>query len=103
MDKEHVQKSVKDGLKVKDIIRVPCKDINSLLDEYSFEPDYLSIDIEGMDYRVLRTVDFEKHRIKVVTVERKINEEEEMDIYMEKQGYIKYKICGSNAIYRLKQ
>src|SRR5205807_3794 len=32
-------------------------------------PDYLSIDIEGLDYAVLKTLDYAKYRPKVICVE----------------------------------
>lgn len=106
MDKSHVDQSVKEGLYIKEIIDIPCKNINDLLDEYCFEPDYLSIDIEGMDYRVLRMLNFEKFKIKVIVAEQtnELNAKgESMDAYMMQQGYEVYKNCGSNVIYRLKK
>lgn len=105
MDKEHVQKSLRDGLTIKKIIEIPCKNINDMLKEQTFVPDYLSIDIEGMDYKVLRTLDFTKYKIKVIVAEKtnELNENgESMNSFMERQGYQVYRNCGSNVIYRLK-
>lgn len=105
MDKEHIKNSIRAGLSVKKIIDIPCKNINDLLSDYHWEPDYLSIDIEGMDYQVLRMIDFEKYKIKVIIAEKtnELNEKgESMDAYMERQGYTVYDNQGSNVIYYLK-
>lgn len=104
MDQAHVESSVKAGLSVKKIIDIPCMNINDLLDKHNYEPDYLSIDIEGMDYLALRMLDFKKHKIKIIVAERtsELNEKgESMDIYMKGQGYDVYRYCGSNVIYCL--
>ena len=89
MDKEHVKRSLKEGFSVRRILKIPCKNLEDLLNEYDFEPDYLSIDIEGMDYTALRTLKYEKHRIKVIIAEKtaELKEGESMDAYMERQGY----------------
>lgn len=101
MDREVVKNLVSQGLKVKKTIKLPCISINSLLEQNQFTPDYLSIDIEGMDYLVLRSVDFNKYRIKVIVAERteEIIENETMDEYMERNGYLVYKKTRANVIY----
>ena len=105
MDEQSVKRSLKEGLVIREVIEVPCMDINELLEKNHFEADYLSIDIEGMDYKALRTIDFQKYKIKVIVAERtnELNEDGEcMDIYMEHCGYEHYGSYGSNVIYRLK-
>ena len=51
-------------------IQVPVKSINSILDEYfDSPPDLLSIDVEGLDLDILKSVNFEVHRPKIICAE----------------------------------
>ena len=68
--------------KSKDII-VKTININTLLDNHKiYNIDYVSLDIEGGELSVLKTWDFNKHKVKFLTVEhgninhyqKKINE-----------------------------
>lgn len=105
MDKKYVQKCIEDGLRIKEIVEISCMNLNELLEKHGFEPDYLSIDIEGMDYRVLRTLNFDKYKIKVIVAENTSELDENgnsMDFYMDNRGYQVYEKCGSNVIYKLK-
>ncbi len=54
--------------KIASVIKVPLKRINAIIEETGL-PDFLSIDIEGLDFDVLKTLDFSKHRIKCLCVE----------------------------------
>lgn len=104
MDEQNIKCSLKEGLDIRKVIDVPCMDINELLEKNHFEADYLSIDIEGMDYKALRTIDFQKHKIRVIVAERtdELNEDgEDMDTYMKYFGYERYECYGSNVIYTL--
>lgn len=106
MDKDAVEESVKNGLKVIDTVSVPCVSINSLFEKYQMVPDFLSIDIEGMDYKSLRSIDFEKYKIKVIVAEADEEPDENgvlMNEYMEKSGYCVYKKFPSNTVYVLKE
>lgn len=102
MDREVVENLVSRGLKIKKTIKLPCISINSLLAQNQFTPDYLSIDIEGMDYVVLRGIDFNKYKIKVIVAERteEIIENETMDEYMERSGYLVFRKTCANVIYQ---
>lgn len=104
IDKESVKRAVKMGAVIRRVIQVPCICINDLIEKYRFCPDLLSIDIEGMDYKVLRSLDLDKYRIKVIIVEISNdipNASETMEVYMQKKGYCIYAKKGSNVIYRL--
>lgn len=105
MDKKEIDESLSQGLKLKEIIKVPSLSIQSLLDQYSFWPDYMSIDIEGMDYKVLRSMDFDKCKIKVIVAEwsDKVIEMETMDEFMQRMGYLVHWHKGSNVIYARRQ
>lgn len=101
MDKETANKAIEAGVKVKEVIKILCVGINEILEQYDFLPDYMSIDIEGMDYRVLRTIDFNKFHIKVIVAEvsDEVIQGENMEQYMEKCGYHIYKRTKGNVIF----
>lgn len=54
--------------------KVPCFTLESVLNKYSApnEIDYLSLDIEGAEYKALSTLDFERWSIKTLTVEHNL-------------------------------
>lgn len=56
--------------KIEKVIRIPLKTINEIIAE-NFEktPDLISIDVEGIDLEILKSLDFEKYRPKALCVE----------------------------------
>lgn len=61
-------------------------------------PDFISLDIEGMDLQVLQTIDFVKYRPKVLCVEtQNVQYKKDKTIieFMEKQGYF---VCADTCI-----
>jgi FkbM family methyltransferase len=58
------------NLYVKKIIKVAVVGINEILEKYfSAGLDFLSIDVEGLDLEILKSLDFSKYRPKIVCVE----------------------------------
>lgn len=51
-----------------DYITVECKTFESILSN-NFNIDYLSLDTEGNELKILKTIDFNKYNIKSITVE----------------------------------
>ncbi len=104
IDEESVSRALKMGAAVREVIQVPCVCINELLEKYQICPDLLTMDIEGMDYKVLRSLDLKKYKIKVIIVEIS-NEIPDvpgtMEEYMRQNGYRIHAKAGSNIIYRL--
>ena len=45
--------------------------LNNILTEYKIDEviDYMSVDVEGMEYSILKTFDFEKYHVNTITVE----------------------------------
>jgi FkbM family methyltransferase len=62
-------------------------------------PDFLSIDIEGMDFDVLQSIDFRRYPFKVVCVEIQPYSEEDIRSLMYNVGYYSIIKCGSNLIF----
>lgn len=106
LDKEYVDKAIEAGLSIKEVIKIPCFTLNSLLEKLNYEPDYMSIDIEGMDYKVIRSIDFTKHPIKVIVAElcdERNEDGETMNEFMVRSGYQIYGQYGCNVIYVKKE
>lgn len=104
IDEESVARSIEMGAIVRKVIQVPCICMNDLLEKYQPCPDLLTMDIEGLDYKVLRSVDLEKYKIKVIVVEVANdieNAPETIEEYMRKKGYCIHAKTESNVIYRL--
>lgn len=83
------------GYKVKEKIVLIPHNISDVLDEYlvqDLEIDLLSIDLEGLDFLVLRSWDWEKHKPKIIIVEIFIQNikdlyENELTQFLESLGY----------------
>jgi FkbM family methyltransferase len=70
-DKAEADKRVKSGsYSIREIVKVVLIDINNLIQE-NFEsyPTLLSIDIEGLDLPVLKSLDFKKYPIPIICAE----------------------------------
>lgn len=59
--------------------------------------DYISIDTEGNEFKILKSIDFKKHDIKVLSVENNYDDSEVRE-YMIQQGYNHTK-CDYDDIY----
>lgn len=60
----------KDSYKLNKIIKVKTININDLLEKHKlYEIDYVSLDIEGYELEVLKTWNFDKFKVKYLTVE----------------------------------
>lgn len=71
LDKNEAEYRVSQGtFKIVKIEKIKLQNINNLIAQnFSSYPDLLSIDIEGMDLAVLKTLDFNKFSIPVICVE----------------------------------
>jgi FkbM family methyltransferase len=75
-DKERAEQiSRETGHKILEVVKMPLLSINRVIAEHfgGTAPDYISIDIEGLDYAVLRTLDYGKYRPKVICAETLIS------------------------------
>jgi FkbM family methyltransferase len=68
--KEEAYKRNEGRYKIKEIVKVRMVSINRIIEEnFKVVPDFLSIDIEGLDLSVLKTLDFERFPIPVICAE----------------------------------
>lgn len=70
-DKTEVEKRQASGIfKVVSVLKVPLLSINSIIENnFATYPDFLSIDIEGLDLNVLKSLDYDRFPIPVICVE----------------------------------
>lgn len=98
-----------DGIKrpVKEVVKMPLLGINYVISEYFTEcPDFISIDVEGWDLQILRTLDFERYNPAVFCVETlayqpdgSTYKAEEVYDFLNSQGYFPYKETHANTIF----
>lgn len=86
-----------DNLSIVRTFPVEVKTVAEVIENYAHGvfPDFLSIDIEGLDEMVLRSIDFKKGKPKVICVEtisysptRNGVKNHELIAYLENQGYL---------------
>jgi FkbM family methyltransferase len=81
-------------------IKVSCRTLTNLLDEYNFpeEIDIVSIDTENTELDVLKGIDFNKYKIKVFVIENNYDEPY-CEEYLTSYGYKKIKKISVNEFY----
>ena len=72
-------------------IKVPVKKLQTILDENNiFDIDFCSLDTEGSEFNIIKSIDFEKTNIKVFIIENNYKETYIQD-YLETKDYQLYK------------
>lgn len=69
--KQRADEVIAEGHHLKQILNLPLIHINEILDRYfsSKELDILSIDVEGLDLEIIKSINFNKYRPKIICVE----------------------------------
>ncbi len=59
------------GARIREVIKVKTRSLTSVIAEYAggVFPDFLSLDVEGLDMDILRSIDYSKSAPKVICVE----------------------------------
>jgi FkbM family methyltransferase len=73
-DKDEAEKVVRDSggkVALREVVKMPLVPVNEVIAEHfgGKAPDFLSIDVEGLDYPILQTLDFAKYRPKMICAE----------------------------------
>lgn len=72
-----------------EIVRVKTELLNNLLEKHQLNQiDFCTIDTEGGEYDILKTIDFDKYNIKIILVENNYNDKEVFK-FLSKKGYKK--------------
>lgn len=73
--------------------------IDSILNQYTISTiDYLSIDVEGFELDILRTINFDKYNVRIMTIE---NDQRDNHIisFLESKGYKSLCFSGPDEIF----
>ncbi|MCE3259892.1 MAG: SAM-dependent methyltransferase [Bacteroidetes bacterium] len=97
-----------EGKHIKEVVKIPLMNINTIV-EQKFNgkaPNFVSIDVEGMDMVIVKSFDFEKYRpevfcIETITYTENNTEEKLNDIieYVLARGYFLYADTYINSIF----
>jgi FkbM family methyltransferase len=109
-DKAHAEKFVREkGYKIERIIKIPLVNLNRVMAEHfgGAAPDYLSIDVEGIEFDIAKTIDFNRFRPKVICIETLIantlQHNPEITKFMAEKGYEVRGMSYPNTLYLDKQ
>lgn len=84
-----------------EVIEVECYSLNDILHEYGiFNIDYLSIDTEGGELDILKSIDFNVFFVDVISVEVHHRENNKIRSFLTEKGYSYLKTIGVDEIYR---
>lgn len=107
--KEEAERVSKNGTqKIVKVLKMPLKPVNEIISKYfnGGFPNFVSLDIEGMDYAILQSFDFSKYKPEIFCVETIIYTEDnkekkipEIAELMEKNGYFVYADTYINTIF----
>lgn len=93
--------------RIQEVVKLPLLSVNSILEKYfSSGPDFVSLDVEGMDFEILKSFDFSRYRPPVFCVETLSYAEdqseqkiEEIMQLMKSKGYFSYADTYINTIF----
>ena len=80
-----------------EIYNVDTSTFNDLVTQTDI--DYLSIDIEGGELDILKSIDFNIYKIKVISVENNKPNEISYSNFLETKGFKFFEYCGADEIY----
>jgi FkbM family methyltransferase len=84
---------------VRKIIEVQTRLLNNVLKGVSmYEFDYMSLDTEGSELKILKSIDFNKFKIKIITSENGENEVQTRE-FMKAKGFVFLKRLGGDNVY----
>jgi FkbM family methyltransferase len=88
---ERVERDSNGRVSIREVIKMPLVPINQVIAEHfaGRGPDFLSIDVEGLDYAILKTLDFNRYRPRVICAELQPHgiRNEEAIAFVCSQGY----------------
>jgi FkbM family methyltransferase len=92
-ESEHMTQVTGGRIKVERVIQMPMLDINEVMSKhFGGPPTFLSIDTEGMDLAILKTIDFKRFRPQVICAETLVvgtrKQIPDIAAFMETQNYV---------------
>jgi hypothetical protein len=109
-EQEAVIREKESGIKP-EVKQVPIRNINAVIAEYFQEaPDFLSIDVEGLDLAILQSLDFERYSpglicTETITFSTDNTESKTNDIhlFMQSKGYYVFADTHINTLFSKRQ
>lgn len=84
----------------KEIIEIECYRLSYILEHHNIKHvDYLSIDVEGSEMKVLNSIDFSKVHIDVITIENNYGTKD-IENFLNARGYKRIKKLSGDEVYR---
>ena len=92
--------------------QVELINVNDILSKYHTDSpvDFLSIDVEGLDFDILKSIEYEKYKINIICVETiqfmgYNNNDKKMEIseFLLKKGFKEFANTSINTIFVLQQ
>ena len=90
---EHQVKVSKGRVTIKEVVKMPLLDINDVMERYfQRAPTFLSVDTEGLDLAILKSIDYTRFRPKVICAETLVSSttksRPEIPEFMAAQDYV---------------
>lgn len=97
---ERIDREIKEYGGSKEEIEVKCYDINQVLKDNNIQQvDFFTIDTEGNELKILKTIHFDEFDFDIFLVENNY-ETEEMNDFMSSKGFKRIKKIGHDEVYR---
>jgi len=106
-ESEALKRETETGVKIREVRNVEMVNINSIMSQYcSGSPNLISLDVEGLDFQIIQSIDFSRFTPEVLCVESITfsmdNAEEkvtEIGEYLSKKGYFAFGDSHINTIF----
>lgn len=105
-DKHAADMFVRDNpqFRISETVEIPVTTLNEIVDRYAggVFPDFLTLDVEGLDERILRSTNFQSSSPRVICVETLAAGEDKISTIADALmplGYIPYCKMGANTIF----
>lgn len=91
-----VEKELQDYGGKKEVLKVKNYNFNDLV--HRRDIDYLSIDVEGSEFEIIKSIDFALYTIKVISVENPYNNVP-LHTYLQSKGFVYWETVGADDIF----
>lgn len=93
-------------IRIEDVVQIPLITFDQLVSDLDQTPNFVSLDVEGLEFEILNSINFQKYRPEIFCIEtltfsqkekgRKIDE---VITYMKDNGYLLYADTYINSIF----
>ena len=92
---ERIEKDIREAGGSREIVKIPSRSLTSILEENNIvNINYLSVDTEGSELSVLKSIDFNKFNIEVISVENNNYHDYVKDFLISKNYQFILKVCA---------